>query len=212
MTVDDNSATATMSPETDLPPLDPSAPGFHPPALRGAHADEWRKLVIADMFRGKAFLPATSSDSAAATTPTAAEPDTPRDTLALYRASRSAPTPSYLPLALPPPPFSPTRTAISYLGVGPTLRGKFLPEEAKKRGVRPGANFARLVKGERVWVPVLPEIVIEHVEGAKDAKGEKRKMEEMRRKLEKEVVEGVGEGTWVEPSECMGPGQEGSVR
>ena len=83
-----------------------------------------------------------------------------------------------------------------------------MPEEAKKRGVTPGRDFARLTKGERVWVV---KAAVEEKTG-KLSKAEKKKVEEEKRRKAALVVEGEGEGVWVEPSECMGEGQEGSVR
>ncbi|MBW0475956.1 hypothetical protein O181_015671 [Austropuccinia psidii MF-1] len=41
---------------------------------------------------------------------------------------------------------------VSYLVVGPRLRGKFLPEKAKALGVKPGPDFAKLVNGQSIEV------------------------------------------------------------
>lgn len=159
-------------------------------------------MVVADMFRGQKFLhpsPSTSSD---------VEPRPVLDHLARYNATRAAPTPSYLPQALPTFPHPPP-TAISYLCVGPPLRGKFLVEVAKSKGV-PAHMFQRLTRGERVWLPKwMQDEPVE--QGKKLPKAEMKAKAAERKAKEASVVEGEGEGTWVESAECMAPGRDGSV-
>jgi ribonuclease Z len=41
-------------------------------------------------------------------------------------------------------------SAISYIGIGPSIRGKFDPVKAKALGVKPGPDFGKLTKGENV--------------------------------------------------------------
>lgn len=60
-------------------------------------------------------------------------------------------TPAWDPRRLSPPP-SQTRDVVSYLCVGPKMRGKFQVEKAKRLGVKPGPDFGKLVQGESVFV------------------------------------------------------------
>lgn len=57
---------------------------------------------------------------------------------------------SYERLQVPDEPFN--TDPVSYLVIGPRLRGKFLPEKAKRLGVKPGPDFAKLVNGESIQV------------------------------------------------------------
>lgn len=237
-----STSTETISTPVE-PKLDTSAPNFNPAVLVGEQAKEWRRLVIADMFRGglkpttpaysphlptSAPIPSTDNNSASASASAPASTARPR--------VRYTPTPSYLPVSLPRLHPIPAKTAISYLVVGPALRGEFLGAEAIKRGVRAGPNFAKLVRGERVWVPILPAAVPidvtmkETEERGKEGKGlnkseratkeqEKGKAKAMHRAaakaraaLEAAVVDGEGEGHWVDSEDCVGPGEEGSVK
>lgn len=109
---------------------------------------------------------------------------------------------------------------MSYLIVGPKLRGKFLPEKARAAGVKPGKAFARLVAGERVWVRSTPKAepsIAKSVENGEGAKKETKKERKAREKREadaqakNEGVDGEGEGRWVDPEECMSAGQDGTV-
>lgn len=172
------------------------------------------------MFRGKKFHGPSPSDNIVVDAETSTEPVAPKDTMAAYRAARNSQTPSYLPLSLPRFELTGPRTVISYLGVGPALRGKFLPQEAKKRGVKEGRSFAKLVAGGRVWVPKVVEeskevtearLKLEKERRKGMSAGEKKKEDDEKRKVAELVEDGVGEGTWVESSDCLGPGQEGNV-
>lgn len=237
---------AEMSVQDSPRLLDPSALGFDPSVLAGEHAAEWRSLVVADMFRGAQSQPPKVVSSPLL--PSAANPATVR-TLAPasatnnnnnggYRRSR-AQTPSYLPAALPRLYPVPAPTAISYLAVGPSLRGEFLGAEASKRGVRAGPKFAALVRGERVWVPVRPEVVTEEgaapsvptteaptvkrVKGQTKAKGDQARGDKSmskaayradmaaRAKFDAAVIDGEGSGHWVNSEDCVGPGEAASV-
>jgi ribonuclease Z len=62
----------------------------------------------------------------------------------------TTPAYSYQRLQVPDVPLH--TDPVSYLVIGPRLRGKFLPEKAKRLGVKPGPNFAKLVNGESVQV------------------------------------------------------------
>lgn len=164
------------------------------------------------MFRGKAFLPAPESSLE----PTLEEGVPARlDTLAKYEKYKSAPSASYLHAALPPPSTKIEHTAISYLAVGPPLRGKFLPSEATKRGVKPGAAFSQLVAGQRVWVAKEVEVEIQADTGGKKlGKKEAARMRAEQRALfeANRLPDGEGEGAWVEPEDCLGEGQDAHVR
>lgn len=163
------------------------------------------------MFRGKALIP----DSELATLGTSTNP---------YLSSapsngRRVQSPAYLPMPLPPPNESASgkveEVAVSYLAVGPKLRGAFKPEEARKRGVKPGEAFARLTKGERVWVTKKAKEAVEKgekEERKKETKKERGERIAREKEEEKLVVEGEGEGEWVEAKDCMEEGQEASVR
>ncbi|KAL8292590.1 hypothetical protein RQP46_001202 [Phenoliferia psychrophenolica] len=106
------------------PTFDPSAPGFTPSRLRGTDATTWRRMVINDMFRGTKF---TSSSTTSSSTPTPTI--TPLDFASRVLATRNSPSPSYLQQSLPLPSPSPLGPiSLSYLAVGPSLRGRFLPE------------------------------------------------------------------------------------
>ncbi|KAA1085400.1 hypothetical protein PGT21_005832 [Puccinia graminis f. sp. tritici] len=61
-------------------------------------------------------------------------------------------TPAYSYQRLQEPDEPLNTDPVSYLVIGPRLRGKFLPEKAKQLGVKPGPNFAKLVNGESVQV------------------------------------------------------------
>ncbi|GAA5867433.1 hypothetical protein JCM1840_002137 [Sporobolomyces johnsonii] len=210
-------AEPSQSPSPDQPAFDPSSPSFNPRRLRGADADHWRNLVLRDMFRGTAFdSPSSSSSTPSATPPTAVR-------------RPGVQTPSYLPQPLPPlaPDFTPT--VLSYLVVGPKLRGRFLPEKAKELGVKPGKAFSRLIAGERVWVPAMtaaPDEEKAQKEEKKDMEGEgqaekkeskKERLKRLKAEREREekalenVVEGEGEGKWVDSADCMGPGQDATA-
>ncbi|GAA5944075.1 tRNase Z [Sporobolomyces koalae] len=188
--------------------FDPTSPSFQPSRLEGAQADRWRGMVIRDMFRGNAFEP---SDPQACTAGATAE-----------RKERKGHSPAYLPQPLPP--FSGGQEAICYLAVGPQQQGRFLPAEAIKRGIKEGKNFARLKNGERVWVPTASaadaaQSVIEPTHLEENRKKESRKERTIRLQEEKKrqqafeasIIDGEGEGYWVTPEECMGPGQNASA-
>ncbi|GAA5921129.1 hypothetical protein JCM1841_002430 [Sporobolomyces salmonicolor] len=203
-------AEPSEGPNPDQPAFDPFSPSFNPRRLRGADADHWRKLVLKDMFRGTAF-DATSSPSS-----------TPSATLPMAVRRPGVHSPAYLPQPLPPlsPGFTPT--ALSYLVVGPKLRGRFLPEKAKELGVKPGPAFSRLIAGERVWVPATPVASAEKAQQEGEGQGEKKesKKERLQRlkeerkreqKAQEDMVEGEGEGKWVDSAECMETGQDATA-
>lgn len=151
------------------------------------------------MFRGKHYL----SDSSPVIPPSTSD--------------RRNQTPAYMPTSLPPANGVDAsarldEVAVSYLAVGPPLRGKFLPEEAAKKGVQP-RDFKKLVGGERVWVPKQVEQVVgeEEVDGKKESKKERHKRLAEERKKLSDVKEGDGEGEWVESKDCLGEGQAASV-
>lgn len=183
----------------------PSSASFNPASLTGQEATEWRSLVLRDMFRGTHFEPA----------PPPQPPASP--------SGRRIASPAYLPQPLPPFERRRGLQALSYLVVGPRLRGKFLPEKARAAGVKPGKAFAKLVNGERVWVRAAPEPAkpqpAEAATNGEDAKKKETKKERKARERREaeaqakdEGVEGEGEGRWVEPEECMSAGQDGTVR
>ncbi|GAA5875077.1 hypothetical protein JCM3774_003421 [Rhodotorula dairenensis] len=203
------------SPSASPPPRPKSPPGeastsfypasasFNPARLVGQEASDWRSLVLRDMFRGTHFEPA----------PPPQPPASP--------SGRRIASPAYLPQPLPPFERLRGAQALSYLVVGPRLRGKFLPEKAREAGVKPGKAFAKLVNGERVWVratqpAVLPQSDGE-VDGADVKKKETKKERKARERREAEArakdegVDGEGEGRWVEPEECMSAGQDGTA-
>jgi len=194
--------------------LDPSSPSFQPSKLTGAAASAWRSAVLRDMFRGSAF------DTSNPLTPTQTVPSSNETGT---NKERRGPTPAYLPQSLPS--FSAPTEAMSYLVVGPAQSGKFLPGEAVKRGVNPGKSFSRLKNGERVWVRTMTEeektrqgmngSVISGAKGTKETKKERAKRLKEEKMAQEEadsaLEEGVGEGNWVKPEDCMGPGQDASV-
>ncbi|PLW10452.1 hypothetical protein PCANC_23155 [Puccinia coronata f. sp. avenae] len=67
-----------------------------------------------------------------------------------HGGKNSTPAYSYQKLQLPDKPLN--TDPVSYLIIGPRLRGKFLPEKAKRLGVKPGPDFAKLVNGESIQV------------------------------------------------------------
>jgi len=206
-----SSSSTSPPPRPKSPPgstaFDPSSASFVPSRLRGDDAARWRNLVLRDMFRGTAFEPA----------PAPQPPASP--------SGRRIPTPAYLAQALPPLESTSSGVkpdAVSYLVVGPRLRGRFLPDKARALGVKPGKAFSRLIAGGRVWVADNPEAQASaggEQGGAVEKKKESKKERQDRLKREKaaemaanEAEEGVGEGRWVEAVECMEPGQDGTVR
>ncbi|GAA5984538.1 hypothetical protein JCM10908_003390 [Rhodotorula pacifica] len=200
------SSSASPPPRPKSPPGEasfyPSSASFNPARLIGQEASQWRSLVLRDMFRGTHFEPA----------PPPQPPASP--------SGRRISSPAYLPQPLPPFERQRGPHALSYLVVGPRLRGKFLPEKARAAGVKPGKAFAKLVSGERVWVrasqPEAPKAQEGAVKGA-DVKKESKKERKTRERREAEVqakdegVDGEGEGRWVEPEECMSAGQDGTA-
>lgn len=114
-------------------PLDWLARQTDIPALYGKRADEWRRMVISDMFRGGQPyppLPYVGSDPS--------------------RAKWSA-SPAWNISRLPEP--SRTQTALSYLVVGPAVRGKFHPDKVVALGVPKGAMWNALGRNESVTLP-----------------------------------------------------------
>ncbi|KAK4048132.1 hypothetical protein OIV83_005002 [Microbotryomycetes sp. JL201] len=185
--------------------LDVSSPSFRPASLRGDAAAEWRAHVLNDMFRGKAFgtleFPAKSL------------PEHGSHLFAKSMVHRGR-TPAYLPQPLPPAFDEPVdRVAASYLVVGPAIRGKFQPQKAMDRGVKPGAAFKRLIAGERVWVPKDNGKETQVKGSTKETK--KERSERMKREREAEAsgsnTDGVGEGHWVEPADCLEQGEDASA-
>ena len=191
-------APADMPVATDPPApprLDISSPSFAPQHLKGAEAAAWRQMVLDDMFRAQ-------------------EPDTPSPPLPRSAENR---TPSYMPVALPKLSLPRHRQSevLSYLAVGPPLRGKFLVAEAAKRGVV-GQACSKLVRGERVWVPEFEAALDETPRTLSDGKVETKKQVKIRTMKEQKareasVVEGEGKGKWVTPEECMSDPQEGTA-
>ncbi|KAM0790962.1 hypothetical protein ACM66B_004267 [Microbotryomycetes sp. NB124-2] len=194
--------TSLSRPASDF---DVSSPSFRPATLRGDAAAEWRAHVLSDMFRGKAF---GSLDLSAQ--------HSPQHGAHLFAKSQvhRGRMPAYLAQPLPPASDeSVDRVAVSYLVVGPAIRGKFQPKEATERGVKPGAAFKRLIAGERVWVPKVDAVQAQSKGGVKETK--KERSERMKREREMEGngsnLDGVGEGHWVEPVDCMEQGEEASA-
>ncbi|BGP51089.1 hypothetical protein JCM10450v2_007018 [Rhodotorula kratochvilovae] len=188
------------------PAFDPSSSSFIPSRLRGEDAARWRHLVLRDMFRGTAFEPA----------PPPQPPSSP--------SGRRIATPAYLPQQLPPLGHGFAPDAMSYLVVGPRLRGRFLPDKARALGVKPGKSFSRLIAGGRVWVrAAAAEASSAPAEGEKQApvaekkkETKKERQERMKREREADLAtadaeEGVGEGRWVDSIECMEAGQDGTA-
>lgn len=154
----------------------------------------WRNLVIRDMFRGTAFEPAP--EPLPATTP----------------AGRRLPGPAYRQKSLPTLPRAFQPATFSYLVVGPKLRGKFQPQKAMELGVEPGRDFARLVAGEKVWARAKPVDEFVSPTGKPETKKERKARLKKAAEERAKMPEGEGEGRWVTPDECLGPGVDGSVR
>ncbi|SCV69435.1 BQ2448_2455 [Microbotryum intermedium] len=181
--------------------FDPTVPDFNPANLRGESASQWRTLVLKDMFRGRKLVPEA--------TPT--QPSLPTH----LKVGPYNQTPAYLSSQLPPPDEAAcSGTVLSYVVVGPGSRGKFLPEEARKRGVAPGEAYKKLIEGERVWVQKPQEVEMVSVDTtprAKETRKERAKRIAEERARLAAIVDGEGEGTWVEPNDCLGPGQAPST-
>lgn len=220
--------------------FDTSDQNFNPTNFSGRRAEAWREAVLADMFRGRAFLTPQIPALVTASSLPISIPETPvdplapaaevetdveaaklaaprKDTLTLYREGRSAPSPSYFTATLPPPhdndPYSPKiKIANSYLVQGPPLRGTFLLFEAKKRGVKPGPDFSTLANGGKVWVATSNEPVKEEKK-VKLSKKEmiKARAEEEKTRLANKLPDGEGDGVWVLAEECLGKGSEANV-
>ena len=98
---------------------------FEASELEASDAHAWRSMVIDDMFRG-------------------GRPYEP-----IPEGSPWIPSPAWKHTSLPAwrgPP-----QAVSYLVAGPTVRGQFLPDEAKKQGIKPGPDFARIAAREQLF-------------------------------------------------------------
>ncbi|KDE03913.1 hypothetical protein MVLG_05605 [Microbotryum lychnidis-dioicae p1A1 Lamole] len=181
--------------------FDPAVPSFNPAHLCGEAASQWRTLVLNDMFRGRKFIPEA--------TPT--QPSLPTH----LKVGSSRQTPAYLPSQLPPPDKSVLPgTVLSYVAVGPGSRGRFLPEEARKRGVPPGEAYKKLIEGQRVWV-LKPQKVVaasaDEILRPKETRKERAKRTADERARLAAIVDGEGDGMWVEPSDCLGRGQAPSA-
>ncbi|KAI5476760.1 3' tRNA processing endoribonuclease [Pseudohyphozyma bogoriensis] len=176
-------STSTLS---NPPPFNHRDSSFNPTSLRGLAATQWKNIVLADMFKGTKFL-------------SSPPPPQPK------RQPGQPQSPSHLPAQLPPPEIPVVgETAVSYLVQTPKTRGRFLPEKAKEFGVPP-QKISLLTKGERIWVGKIEEVKDEEL-GLKGGEN-KKTIEKLRRaamkKREDAVVEGEGEGRWVEPAEVM---------
>lgn len=161
-------------------------------------------MVVADMFRGGVLTSATAKEGLVAIQN------------AGIQSGRRSISPAYLPYSLPPPSDTPRQpTALSYLVIGPALRGRFQPEEAQKRGVKPGAAFKKLIAGQRVWVSETASkaAVVATNDVAKKKESKKERAERHKREKEEQalIVDGEGEGSWVDPCDCMTPGQPAKV-
>lgn len=191
------------SPQNEDSRFDMASTAFRPGLLQGDAAAEWRRHVLSDMFRGKAFQQPAADGSQ--------EP--PKHLTASGQVPRGR-TPAYLQQPLPAfeDPVA-RRTTLSYLCVGPAIRGKFQPQKATERGVKPGAAFRRLIAGERVWVSTGKTGDGEQSPAKKETKKERAERVK-REKIEAEKgasQDGVGEGHWVEPVDCMEQGEDASV-
>lgn len=110
------------------PELDWFGRGVRPAQLEGSHASRWRGMVVSDMFRGgRGYIP---------------QPDP---------SGRHLYSPAWTHAPLPP--YTSAPFAISYLVVGPAVRGQFLPKEAQAQGVKPGPDFAKLIAGQPIDLP-----------------------------------------------------------
>lgn len=196
---------------------DASCDGYEPFAnVSSADARAWRRRVLETMFSQQA-----GGDEAV-----------PLEKEA-YRASRqffNQLTKNGLP-RLPQTTYSSTthdrgfrmgQVAVSYLVKSTQIRGTFLPRKAMERGVKPGPSFAQLVAGKKVWVPSATTATnaksdTSHDESKLSKKEIKRRSQARKgssssNTSEGQPPEGVGEGYWVEPRECMTEGKPGEVR
>jgi ribonuclease Z len=110
------------------------------------------------------------------------------------------------------PPTKPAATSVSYIVKGHPQRGKFLPQVAKKLGVKPGPLFAQLTQGKSVTTDdgtvITPEQVMEP---GKEGGGvaiidlpDKTYVDALVTRKEwmsKDVMNGVGAIVWI-----LGPG------
>ncbi|QRV81873.1 beta-lactamase superfamily protein [Ceratobasidium sp. AG-Ba] len=129
-----NNAGKRSSHEPRDPSFDWQHPSFNPSSLSGKQADEWRSIIIRDMFPGFPE-PGTANESSAAG----------RGKPKGQRARRSQqPLPKY---------DGPRSISTVYLVLGPEIRGKFDPVAADALGV-PKRDRGKLTKGESVTVTV----------------------------------------------------------
>ncbi|KAK4055371.1 hypothetical protein OIO90_003209 [Microbotryomycetes sp. JL221] len=211
---------------------DMSSPSFRPRQLEGDAAAEWRTHVLSDMFRGTEFgkleKPTRLSSSSNLSTRSSSNETMGTELFAKSQIHRGR-TPAYLLQPLPPAfdhlenVTSRQTTTVSYIVVGPTIRGKFQPQIAIDKGVKPGTAFKRLIAGERVWVPKStldpsnPSNDQSKNTSIKNLKKETKKERLQRIQKEKEMnetktiqQEGIGQGHWVEPEECLSEGEQAS--
>ncbi|KAI7941104.1 hypothetical protein MJO28_013389 [Puccinia striiformis f. sp. tritici] len=109
--------------QTKLDPMNTDLPAGVQPTVTDPH--NGLPKIVDDMFRASG----------------AARPIGKKNTTPAY---------SYQRLQVPDEPIN--TDPVSYLVLGPRLRGKFLPDKAKRLGVKPGPDFAKLVNGESIQV------------------------------------------------------------
>ncbi|KAJ2930031.1 hypothetical protein H1R20_g7064, partial [Candolleomyces eurysporus] len=155
-----------------------SAPGFKPTLLPEDKADEWRRLIIERMFpaTGKKFETSESSKKGAGkkgkagkgakSEPNQSEPaqaipeDKESGNFDEYRRSRKRPPRGFYDM-LPPPPSGSSPSAVSYVIVGPRVRGKFDVKKSIALGVPNGPLRGKLTKGEAVTFTVKDTVTSE---------------------------------------------------
>lgn len=81
--------------------------------------------------------------------------------------------------------------------------------------MKPGAAFKKLIAGQRVWVSETASkaAVVATNDVAKKKESKKERAERHKREKEEQalIVDGEGEGSWVDPCDCMTPGQPAKV-
>ncbi|KDR80789.1 hypothetical protein GALMADRAFT_153220 [Galerina marginata CBS 339.88] len=146
---------------------------FRPETLTGEAADEYREVVIRQMFPGTNLntqiktgkKPVSEKDNGKAGSSSTRRSTSPsRSNAASKKADADdnrrfrTPLPAGFTLQLPEPSFTlpPSKSppAISYLLVGPQYRGKFNADKAKALGIPAGTLRSRLARGETVTFDV----------------------------------------------------------
>ncbi|KAJ2915930.1 hypothetical protein MD484_g4468, partial [Candolleomyces efflorescens] len=145
-----------------------SAPGFRPSLLPEDMAEEWRRLLIARMFPTTGTKFETSEPPKKKSAGKKGKGNkVPLAAYSLfsqvdeYRRSRARPPRGFYDMLPPPPASGPSPPAMSYVIVGPRVRGKFDVQKSIALGVPQGPLRGQLTKGQTITFTVEDTVTSE---------------------------------------------------